>query len=48
MFRWVGLGLAIVGGIMCVIYISAHNWTIAAIFGILFIIGLFVLNRPNL
>lgn len=48
MFRWVGLGLAVVGAIVCVIQLAAQNWVIAGIFGLLFIIGLFVLSRPNL
>lgn len=47
MFRWVGLGLAIIGGIMAVASVDS-NLKIAVL-GVLFVvIGIFVLSRPNL
>jgi hypothetical protein len=48
MFRWVGLALALIGAIVAVVAGFASNIQLAVIFGLIFIIGIFVLSRPNL
>ena len=48
MFRWVGLALSLVGGIVAVIAFTRANWEIGGIFVIILIVGLFALSRPNL
>lgn len=47
MFGWVGLGLALVGGITAVIAGFGSHWEVAIIGGIIFVVGIFVLSRPN-
>jgi hypothetical protein len=47
MFRWVGLGLALIGGITAVIAGAGSHWEVAIIGGIVFVVGIFALSRPN-
>ena len=48
MFRWVGLGLAVIGVIVAVPAVFNANFQLAFIFGLLALIGMFILSRPNL
>jgi hypothetical protein len=45
MLKWVGLGLAIIGGITAVIAGAGNHWEMAIIGGIVFVIGMFALIK---
>ena len=47
MFRWVGLGLAVIGVIVAVVAVFDSNFQLAFIFGLLAFIGMFILSRSN-
>jgi len=46
--RWMGLILALIGGIMAVIAGFRGNFAVVGIFGVIFIIGLYLESRPTL
>jgi hypothetical protein len=48
MFRWVGLVLALGGGIMAVVAGFSENWKIAVLGVVFLVIGIFAISRPNL
>lgn len=43
--KWVGLGLAIAGGITAVIAGSNDHWTVAIAGGLVFVVGMFALGK---
>jgi len=46
-FGWIGLILALIGGVVAVLAGFRSDYGVTGIFGEMFLIGLFLISRPN-